>query len=173
MRYFSTPNFAALVSILSLASISAKAQASFASDGYNALTNNSISVRTYTPTPTSDESAGSMVLWGRITTPVGILPGAVIILTASKRMAVTNADGEFQFVVPANTGSLQAQVTYAGYADETVMLNASADESRVNLTNTQAIVVSRREQFSSYFSSARKELRRGLKQVRRKSSTNN
>lgn len=173
MRYFSTPDFAALVSLLSLISVGAKAQTSFASDGYNALTNNGISIRTYTPTPASDESAGSVVLWGRITTPAGVLPGAVIILTASKRMAVTNTDGEFQFVMPANTGPLQARVTYAGYADETVMLNASADESRVNLTSAQAIVFSRREQISNYFNSARKELKRGLKQVRRKSSTTN
>ena len=165
MRYFSTSAVAALVFMLNLASTSTQAQSSFASDGYYASAGNSLSVHSYTPTPVSDEAVGSVVLWGRITTPAGVLPGAVIILTASQRMTVTNADGEFQFVVPANTGPLQARVTYAGYADETVMLNASADESKVNLTNAQAIVVSRKQQFSSYYNSARKELKRSFKTV--------
>ena len=171
MRYFSTSTVAILAFLLNSTIVSAQAQASFASDGYYASANNGINFRSYTPTPVSDESTGSMVLWGRITTPTGVLPGAVIILTISKRMTVTNADGEFQFVVPANTGPLQARVTYAGYADETVLLNASADESRVNLTNARAMVVSRKEQFSSYFNSARQELKRSLKQVRKKTRT--
>ena len=168
MRYFSTPAIAAFVLLLGLASTNTQAQASFASDGYYASTNNSVGgalVTAPTPAPAPAEALGSVVLWGRISTPTGVLPGAVIILTASKQMTVTNADGEFQFVVPANTGPLQARVTYAGYADETVVLNASADESRVNLTNAQATVASRKQQFSSYFSSARKELKRSLKQV--------
>ena len=175
MRYFSPPAVAALVSLLSLANSSAQAQTSFASDGYYASTkpNNSISVSAYTPTPVSDESVGSMVLWGRISTPAGVLPGAVIILTASKQMTVTNADGEFQFVVPANTGPLQARVTYAGYADEVVMLNAAADESQVNLTSAQGTVVSRKQQFSTYLKTARKELKRTLKQVRKEVITSN
>ena len=43
-----------------------------------------------------------MVLAGKITNSAGPLAGAVVILTATQQMAVTNADGEFQFVVPAN-----------------------------------------------------------------------
>ncbi|UOQ97401.1 carboxypeptidase-like regulatory domain-containing protein [Hymenobacter sp. 5317J-9] len=109
-----------------------------------------------------------MVLVGKITNPAGPLPGAVVILTATKQMAVTNADGEFEFTVPANAGALQAVVTYAGYADEKMTLNASAEESTVNLANAKVIVVSRKQQLKKYLKTARKQINRDLRQVRAK-----
>ena len=48
-------------------------------------------------------------------------------------------------------------VTYAGYADE----------STVSLTNEKVVVVSRRQQLKTYLRTARKEVRRDLKQVRK------
>ena len=57
-----------------------------------------------------------MVPSGKITNPAEPLPEAMIIPKATKQMAVTNADDEFQFVMPASAGALQATVTYAGYA---------------------------------------------------------
>jgi hypothetical protein len=113
----------------------------------------------------SSNPTETMVLAGKITNPAGPLAGAVVILTATKQMTVTNADGEFQFVVPANAGALDARVTYAGYADEKMTLNAAADESTVNLANAQVIVVSRKQQLKFYLKTARKEVKRNLKQV--------
>ena len=147
-----------LVCLLSLVFANAQAQNSFASNGYYASNG---SDRANNPS----ESVESVVLVGKITNPAGVLPGAVIILTASKQMAVTNADGEFQFVVPATAGPLQALVTYAGYADEKMTLNASADESTVNLTDARVIVVSRKQSLKTYLKTARKEVKRSLKQV--------
>ena len=82
-------------------------------------------------------------------------------------MAVTNADGEFEFEIPANAGALQAVVTYAGYADEKMTLNASADESTVSLTHARIIVVSRKQQLKRYLKTAHKQVKRELRQVRK------
>ena len=89
----------------------------------------------------------------------------MIIPKATKQMAVTNADGEFRFVVPASAGALQATVTYAGYADEKMTLNATTGESTVNLANARVIVVARKQQLKYYLKTARKEVKRSLKQV--------
>lgn len=115
------------------------------------------------PNPTP--STGKIVLTGKITNPAGPLPGAVVILTSTNAMAVTNADGEFEFVVPANAGALQARVTYAGYADEQLTLNASAGESTVNLTDARVIVVSRKQQLKKYLKTAKKQIEHDLKQI--------
>ena len=117
------------------------------------------------PVPASTES---VMLVGKITNPAGPLPGAVVILTATKQMAVTNAEGEFEFTVPANSGALQALVTYAGYADEKMTLNASAEESTVNLSNARVIVVSRKQQLKKYLKTARKQVKHDLKLVHTK-----
>jgi hypothetical protein len=111
----------------------------------------------------------TIVLAGRITNPDGPLPGAVVTLTATKQMAVTNADGEFQFVVPATSRSLQAVVTYAGYADETLTLNADDAESTATLANARVVVVSRRQQLKHYLKTARKEAQHDLREVHKNS----
>ena len=137
---------------------SAQAQAVFASS------NAYVSTSDTSNGPTTP-AAGDVVLVGKITNPAGVLPGAVVILTATKQMAVTNADGEFEFTVPANAGTLQATVTYAGYADEAMTLNAAADESTVSLTNAHVIVVSRRNQLKKYLKTAHKQVKHDLKQL--------
>lgn len=116
----------------------------------------------------SSASMELVVLTGKITNPAGPLPGAVVILSATKQMAVTNAEGEFEFTVPANAGALEALVTYAGYADEKITLNAAASESTVNLTNARVIVVSRKQRLKKYMKTAHKQIKRELKQVRSK-----
>ena len=82
----------------------------------------------------------------------------MIIPKAIKQMAVTNADDEFQFMVPASAGALQASVTYTGYA--------TADNSTVNLANAQVVVVERKQELKYYLKTARKEVKRSLKKVR-------
>ena len=112
------------------------------------------------------EPEEELIIVGKITNPAGVLPGAVVILTATKQMSVTNADGEFHFVVPANAGPLQARVTYAGFADELMTLNDGAAASTVNLANATVIVVARKQRLKAYLKTARKQVRRSLKQLR-------
>lgn len=126
----------------------------------NADANSGTSLPAAVPTPQKT------MLIGKITNPAGTLPGAVVILTGTRQMAVTNADGEFEFEIPANAGALQAVVTYAGYADEPMTLNASADESTVSLTNARVIVVSRKQQLKHYIKTAHKQVKRELRQAR-------
>lgn len=116
----------------------------------------------------SDEESGNsetMVLTGKITNPAGPLPGAVVILTATRQMAVTNAEGEFELVVPTTATNLEARVTYAGFADEKMLLNPTAGAT-TSLTNAQVIVVSRRFQMKAYERQARKEVRHSLREIR-------
>ena len=94
------------------------------------------------------------VLVGTITNADGPLPGAVVILTATKQMAVTDAEGKFTFEVPVTTNSVKAVVTYAGYADERMTINTSAAESTISLNDTQVIMVSRQQQLKQYLKTA-------------------
>ncbi|MBU6123162.1 carboxypeptidase-like regulatory domain-containing protein [Hymenobacter siberiensis] len=144
--------------VINLATFTAQAQRGF--------TGAAFALATDTDGGTMGTKPEKRVLMGKITNPAGPLPGAVVILTASKQMAVTNADGEFKFEVPANAGALDALVTYAGYADEKMTLNASADESTVSLTNARVIVVSRKQQLKRYLKTAHKQVKRDLRQVR-------
>jgi len=154
-----------LTCLLSIASTSAHPQVIFA--GNTAFA----SIKTINDDggtgPAAPSLPAKMVLAGKITNPAGPLPGAVVILTGTKQMAVTDADGEFEFEVPANAGALQATVTYAGYADEAMTLNASADESTVSLTNARVIVVSRKQQLKRYLKTAQKQIKHDLKQIHR------
>ena len=152
----------ALFMVAALSGFSARAQAAFDGGNLYASTNEGSGGGTTPANP-----AEMMVLAGKITNPAGPLAGAVVILTATKQMVATNADGEFQFVVPANAGALDARVTYVGFADEKMTLNASADESTVNLANAQVVVVARKQQLKFYLKTARKQVKRSLKQIRK------
>lgn len=140
---------------LTTASMVADAQALLAS-------NVSHTTATYTP-----PSEPTIVLSGRIANPDGPLPGAVVTLVSTKQMAVTNSEGEFQFVVPASTRTLQAVVSFAGYADERLTLNTDDAESTATLTDEHAIPMARRQQLKFYLKTARKEANRDLREVRR------
>ena len=163
MRLSSVLAAAFMFCVLGLTTAPAQAYAASASSARYAATdadgNSSTSPTAAVPTPQKT------TLIGKITNPAGPLPGAVVILTATKQMAVTNGDGEFEFEIPANAGVLQAIVTYAGYADEAMTLNASAAESTVNLANARVIVVSRKQQLKRYLKTARKQVKHDLRQV--------
>ena len=120
-----------------------------------------------TPGEVTSPSEPTIVLVGRIANPDGPLPGAVVTLVGTKQMAVTNSEGEFQFTVPASARILQAVVSFAGYADETLTLNAENAESVATLADEQAIPVARRQQLKFYLKTARKEAHRDLREVRR------
>ena len=63
-------------------------------------------------------------------------------------------------------GPLRARVTYGGYADELMTLNDGAAASTVNLANATVIVVARKQRLKVYLKTARKQVRRSLRQVR-------
>lgn len=107
----------------------------------------------------------TVVVSGLISTPDGPLPGAVVTLTATRQMAVTNADGEFQFVVPASSHLLKAVVSYAGYANEPITMNADDAESTATLSDEQHIAIPRRQQLKFYLRTARREAHRELRSV--------
>ena len=133
----------------------ASGQALLASNAAHALA-------TYSP-----PAEPTVVLSGRIANPDGPLPGAVVTLVGSKQMTVTNSEGEFQFTVPASTRTLQAIVSFAGYADEPLTLNTDDAESTATLTDEQAIPVARRQQLKFYLKTARKAANHDLREVRR------
>ena len=159
MRFSSLLATTVFACVISLTSLTARAQRAFAST--------TLAMATDADGGSNSTKPEKMVLIGKIINPAGPLPGAVIILTGTKQMAVTNADGEFEFEVPANAGALDALVTYAGYADEKMTLNASANESTVSLTNARVIVVSRKQQLKRYLKTARKQVKHDLRQVRK------
>ena len=112
-------------------------------------------------------SEPTVVLVGRITSPDGPLPGAVVTLVANKQMAVTNSEGEFQFTVPARVRTLKAVVSFAGYADESLTLSTENAESTATLADERAIPLARREQLKFYLKTARKAAHRDLREVHR------
>ena len=163
MRLSSISTHALLFCVLGLTTATAQAQHIFASNATQVAADTDGSAGPATAAPNPEK----ILLIGKITNPAGPLPGAVVILTGTKQMAVTNADGEFKFEIPANAGVLDALVTYAGYADEKMTLNATANESTVSLTNARVIVVSRKQQLKRYLKTAHKQVKRELRQVRR------
>ncbi|WP_157780949.1 carboxypeptidase regulatory-like domain-containing protein [Hymenobacter sedentarius] len=165
MRSFTVLTASFLTCLFTLITATSHAQIALASNRSLASSNPRGTTNT-TPTPTA-EPTKMMTLVGKITNPAGVLPGAVVILTGTKQMAVTNAEGEFQFTVPANAGPLAARVTYAGYADESTTLNAAASSSTVNLANATVIVVPRKHQLKAYLKTARKQVKRSRKQIRK------
>lgn len=122
-------------------------------------------VAAYHRAPTPDARDEQLLITGKITNAAGALPGAVIILNGTRQMAVTIADGEFEIAVPASSGPLQARVTYAGYADEAIVLNGAEGTSTVNLANGTVIVVARRQRLKAYLKTARKQVRHDLKRI--------
>ncbi|GAB2861267.1 carboxypeptidase-like regulatory domain-containing protein [Hymenobacter ruber] len=157
MRFFSVLAATVFTCVVNLTSFSAQAHQRFTSTASYAMANTDND---------GDTKPEKTLLIGKITNPAGPLPGAVVILTGSKQMAVTNADGEFEFEVPANAGALDAVVTYAGYADEKMTLNAAATESTVSLTNARVIVVSRKQQLKRYLKTAHKQVKHDLRLAR-------
>ena len=104
---------------------------------------------------------------GRVADKKGPLPGAVVKLRGTKQATVTNAQGEFQLLVPANAGGLPATVSYAGYADVPTTLSAdTGSEITVRLLVPQAVQGVRRNQLKGYMRTARRQVHRSLRQVR-------
>ena len=115
--------------------------------------------------PNPPAAAETIVLAGKITNPNGPLPGAVVTAKSLRKLAVTNAAGEFELTAPANAGSLQATVTCVGYADEQMTLNPAGENSTLNFSNARLIVVSRPRPRQQYRKTARKQGQKDRKQI--------
>ena len=102
------------------------------------------------------------VLTGRVTSPAGSLPGAVVGVAGSKLRAATNADGEFSLVVPANT-PVQLTASYAGFADETLVVTAADASAAIELVTPRVVKVARKQQLKVYLRTARKQVKRSLR----------
>ena len=102
-------------------------------------------------------------LTGHVTSPAGVLPGAVVGVAGSRVRTVTNADGEFSLAVPAVDVPVQLTASYAGFADETLLV-APADASvTVELLTPKVVKVARKQQLKVYLKTARKQVRRSLR----------
>ena len=136
MRTYFFLNFAIYL-VAPLIGSSSQAQTAFSNnESSNSYTPSSHSTGSGDHGTSSTNPTETVVLTGKITNPAGPLAGA-----------------------------LDARVTYAGYADEKMTLNATTGESTVNLANARVIVVARKQQLKYYLKTARKEVKRSLKQV--------
>ena len=126
-----------------------------------------VSAATYSGSLTKETGASTatVVVLGRVSTAKGPLPGAVIKIANSRQMVVSDADGVFHLTVPAGSGSVAATASYAGFADEAVVLEGTANEVRLGTPRT--VVVSKKQSLQAYRKTARKQVRRKLKRVQR------
>lgn len=111
--------------------------------------------------------AGTTVVRGKVVSPSGILPGAVIKLKNSQQTAVTNAEGEFRLAVPTDGGPQAATVSFAGFEDEEVVLSTGEAGTDVSLAKVHFIKVKRKQSLKVYMKTARKQSRKASRSVRK------
>ncbi|MDB5235116.1 MAG: hypothetical protein JWR44_2109 [Hymenobacter sp.] len=103
---------------------------------------------------------------GRVVSPTGVLPGAVVKLVGTSQMAVTNSKGEFRLTIPAATNArLQLLTSYAGFADETVTFSPFEQGATVTLATPHVIKVARKQQLKAYMKTAHRQAKRSLRQL--------
>ena len=159
MRQFFFSPLIVCASVLAMSTSSAQAQ-----DAYAASDANTTTTRPATNPPVA-EAPATTVLTGHVKTTAGALPGAVIKIANSKQMVVTDSDGSFHVTVPANGDPVQATASYAGFADEAVTL--SADGNEVTMKTARIIVVSKGQSLKTYQKTARKQVKRSVRKVRK------
>jgi len=145
----------AFTGVLSLSSASAAAQKGFASKNTYLTANGTTSGENPTTT-----------LHGRVQGTKGLLPGAIVKLLATNERAVTNASGEFNLKVAAS-GPQQVLVSYAGYADQIMLLQPGEELSTLELTQPQSIRLKRSQRLKAYLRTARREARRESRRIAR------
>ena len=120
--------------------------------------------RDTTVAPAVSVAPAIVVIYGRVESPTGPLPGAVVKLN-DKQAAVTNARGEFSLKVPATTEPLPITVSYAGYADVATTLSPLSATNTVQLTAPRVIKVARKSQLKAYMKTSRHQMRRTLRRL--------
>ena len=165
MRQLFSAALLSCVALLAASPASAQAQGSYAAltSGYETTTSagpvgNGTAV-------TAPEATATMVLTGHVKTAAGPLPGAVVKVANSSEMAVTDADGSFHLTVPVSTHPVQATASYAGFADQPVVLDATSSD--VSLSVVHVIKIAKKQQLKTYLKTARKQVRKNLHAVRR------
>ncbi|MDO7877119.1 hypothetical protein Q5H93_20405 [Hymenobacter sp. ASUV-10] len=116
---------------------------------------------------TEPTAPATTVIRGKVVSPAGILPGAVVKLRSTQQLAVANAEGEFQLAVLADGGPQVATVSFAGFEDEEIILNPSEAGTKVSLAKVHFIKVKRNQSLKVYMKTARKQSRKASRSVRR------
>ena len=159
MRKLLFPPLILCASVVAMSTSSVQAQDAYAASDANMTTTSPVTTPPVTEVPTT------IVLTGHVKTTAGALPGAVIKIANSKQMVVTDSDGSFHVTVPANSDPVQATVSYAGFADETVTLDAGSSE--VTMKTARLIIVSKGQSLKTYQKTARKQVKRSVRKVRK------
>lgn len=122
------------------------------------------SAQTSDTTVATPAAPAIVVIYGRVESPTGPLPGAVVKLN-DKQAAVTNARGEFSLKVPATSEPLPITVSYAGYADVATTLSPLSTTNTVQLTVPRVIKVARKSQLKAYMKTSHRQMRRTLRRL--------
>jgi hypothetical protein len=149
---------AAILVLSSLLATAAQAQAAFASnDEYRASYSNP---RAEKPADREPSAGGSIVYYGRVFSPEGPLPGAIISHAPSKQMVVCNENGEFTLTLPLNSGQQKATISFAGFADETLLLSPADPVFAIELTQTQSIKMAKGQDLKNYMKTAHRQIKK-------------
>ena len=85
------------------------------------------------------KAAPYKVLHGVVQGKQGVLAGATVWLHGTRNIVVTNAEGEFELQVPADTKSMQLTCGYGGLQEEVVNLAPVQALGSIYLLRTKAI----------------------------------
>ena len=102
---------------------------------------------------------------GRVLGPDGTLVGAVIEVTGTRLMAVTNADGDFTLTVPVRRAPLRLTASFAGYADETLTLPATERTATLELATPHLVKMARGQELNAYVKTAQRKTERTLRKL--------
>ena len=87
---------------------------------------------------------------GRVLSPAGPLAGAVVEVTGTKLMTVTNAEGEFTLTLPTRRSPVRFTASYAGFKDETLTLPATETIITLELATPKVIKLGRDQEMETY-----------------------
>lgn len=85
-----------------------------------------------------DKARTYKVVHGVVQNKHGVLPGATVWLHGTHTIVVTNAEGEFELRVPADTKFVELTCSYSGLQDEVVSLAPVQAMGSVYLLRTAA-----------------------------------
>jgi hypothetical protein len=145
---------AALSGLLFLTTIAAQAQQDLAANTLAPVMSAAIG---------GEPKPATVVLHGRVLSPSGVLPGAVVKLAGSDQRVVSNADGEFNLLMPAEAEPQSATISYAGFIDETVLLSSTELMPTVQLSKPRVIKVKRSQRLKTYMKTARRQIKKSAR----------
>lgn len=97
------------------------------------------------------------------------VPGAVVsVLTppGTRSHAVTDNEGKFQLPVPGDHRHVNVVVSYAGFADESLVVDTDSVQA-IQLVTPDPIELGRKYRMKVYLRTARRQVRRSLRSVYR------